>query len=58
MALNVGDCEWSASHAGGPILGKKKLPIILKWKMGGSHRLRDDLEKIMAYKIIVKQSLA
>jgi hypothetical protein len=44
MALNVGEFEWSASHAGGSILGKSnKQPIILKWKMGGLHRLPDDL---------------
>jgi len=57
MALNVGDFEWSTSHAGGSSLGKKT-PVILKWKMGGTHRLRDDLEKIMADKLILKKSFA
>jgi len=57
MALNVGDFEWSTSHAGESILGKKT-PVILKWKMGRTQRMRDDLEKIMADKVILKQSLA
>jgi len=36
----------------------KNTPVILKWKMGGTHRLGDDLEKIMADKVILEQSLA